>query len=128
VKGRYNDEQIHSPRHRAGLRLRQPAALPAGAQTMKPGLGAVNTVTLTATPSGAGDVGRAEALANMSPEQRQQMQNMMEQHGVQLDVGAGGALTDRMCMTQRNDPSARNSPSSRATASRSLTPAVGHPR
>lgn len=77
------------------------AALPAGAQTMKPGLWELsNTVS-----SGDGQMQSAMAemqkqLASMPPEQRKAMQQMMERNGVQMNIGAGGALTTRMCMTK----------------------------
>jgi hypothetical protein len=77
------------------------AVLPAAAQTMKPGLWALSNQMTSNDPA----VGQAmsamqEHLANMTPEQRQQMQHMMQQHGVQLDIGAGGALQTKVCMTR----------------------------
>jgi hypothetical protein len=41
-----------------------------------------------------------QQLANMPPEQRRAMQQMMEKNGVQMDVGSGGAIRTRMCMTR----------------------------
>jgi len=77
------------------------AALPAGAQAMKPGLWSLSNQVTSSDP----DVAQAmsamqQQMANMSPEQRQQMQKMMQQNGVQLDIGAGGALQTRLCMTR----------------------------
>ena len=76
-------------------------ALPAGAQTMKPGLWSLSNTVTSSDP----DVAQAmsamqQHMANMSPEQRQQMQTMMQQNGVQLDIGAGGALQTKLCMTR----------------------------
>jgi hypothetical protein len=77
------------------------AALPAGAQTMKPGLWSLSNTMTSSDPQVAQAMSAVQQhMANMSPEQRQQMQNMMQQHGVQLDVGAGGALQTKLCMTR----------------------------
>ena len=77
------------------------AALPAAAQTMKPGLWALsNRMTSNDPALGQAMSAMQEHMANMSPEQRQQMQSMMQQHGVQLDIGAGGALQTKICMTR----------------------------
>lgn len=77
------------------------AALPATAQTMKPGLWTLSNKMTSNDP----EIGQAmsamqQHMANMSPEQRQQMERMMQQHGVQLDIGAGGALQTKICMTR----------------------------
>ena len=77
------------------------AALPAGAQTMKPGLWSLsNTMTSSDPQVSQAMSAMQQHMASMSPEQRQQMQKMMQQHGVQLDVGAGGALQTKLCMTR----------------------------
>jgi hypothetical protein len=77
------------------------AALPAAAQTMKPGLWALSNKMTSNDPAlGQAMSAMQEHMANMSPEQRQQMQSMMQQHGVQLDIGAGGALQTKICMTR----------------------------
>jgi len=77
------------------------AALPAAAQTMKPGLWAMSNKMTSNDPAlGQAMSAMQEHMANMSPEQRQQMQSMMQQHGVQLDIGAGGALQTKICMTR----------------------------
>ncbi len=76
-------------------------ALPATAQTMKPGLWELSSKF--SSPDGQMQNMMAEMqkrLATMSPDQRQQMEKMMERNGVQLKSGAGGALTTRMCMTK----------------------------
>jgi hypothetical protein len=77
------------------------AALPAGAQTMKPGLWSLsNTMTSNDPQLAQAMSAMQQHMANMSPEQRQQMQKMMQQNGVQLDIGAGGAVQTKMCMTR----------------------------
>jgi hypothetical protein len=82
-------------------------ALPAGAQTMKPGLWEMNNKM----SGGQMDHAMAEMqkqLAQMSPEERKQMQAAMAQHGVKMMPGAaGGGMVVQMCMTrdmvERND-------------------------
>jgi hypothetical protein len=77
------------------------AAPPAGAQTMKPGLWSLSNTMTSSDPQVAQVMSAVQQhMANLSPEQRQQMQQMMQQHGVQLDVGAGGALQTKLCMTR----------------------------
>lgn len=76
-------------------------ALPAVAQTMKPGLWSLSNTMTSSDPQISQAMSAVQQhMANMSPEQRQQMQKMMQDHGVQLDVGAGGALQTRLCMTR----------------------------
>jgi hypothetical protein len=76
-------------------------ALPAAAQTMKPGLWSLSNTMTSSDPQMAQAMSAVqEHLANMSPEQRQQMQSIMQQNGVQLDVGTGGALQTKLCMTR----------------------------
>ena len=81
-------------------------ALPAGAQTMKPGLWEMNNKT----SGGQMDQAMAEMqkqLAGMSPEQRKQMQAAMAGQGVKMMPGAGGGMAVQMCLTkemvERND-------------------------
>jgi hypothetical protein len=76
-------------------------ALPAGAQDMKPGLWELSNKV--SSPDGQLNTAMAEMqkqLASMPPEQRQAMQQMMERNGVQMNIGAGGALSSRLCMTK----------------------------
>jgi len=77
------------------------AALPASAQDIKPGLWEVNNKVSSSSPQAQAAISEVQRhLASMSPEQRQSMQQMLERNGVQLDIGAGGALQSRMCMTR----------------------------
>jgi hypothetical protein len=77
------------------------AVLPAAAQAMKPGLWTLsNRMTSNDPAVGQAMSAMQQHMANMTPEQRQQMQRMMQQHGVQLDIGAGGALQTKVCMTR----------------------------
>jgi len=77
--------------------------LPAGAQTlnMKPGLWELNNQVSSSDPNIQSAMSEMQKqLANMSPQQRQAMQQMMDRNGVQIKLGAGGALQSRMCMTR----------------------------
>ena len=77
------------------------AALPAGAQIMKPGLWSLSNHMTSNDPQLAQAMAAMQQhMANMSPEQREQMQKMMQQNGMQLDIGAGGAMQTKMCMTR----------------------------
>lgn len=78
-------------------------ALPVAAQNvnMKPGLWELsNKVSSSDGQMQSAMAEMQKQLANMPPEQRQAMQQMMERKGVQMNVGAGGALSTRMCMTK----------------------------
>jgi hypothetical protein len=76
-------------------------ALPAGAQDLKPGLWELsNKVSSPDRQLQATMTEMQKQLASMPPEQRKAIQQMMERNGVQLNIGAGGALTTRMCMTK----------------------------
>ena len=77
------------------------AALPAGAQTMRPGLWSLTNNVSSSDPQMQQAMSAVqEHMANMTPEQRRQLQGMLQQNGVQLDVGAGGALQTKMCLTR----------------------------
>jgi hypothetical protein len=75
------------------------AALPAAAQTMKPGLWEINN---KASGGQAGDAmaEMQKQMAQMPPEQRKQMEAMMAQRGVRMAPAAGGGMTMQMCMTK----------------------------
>jgi hypothetical protein len=76
------------------------AVLPAGAQSMKPGLWEINNKM----SGGQMDQAMAEMqqqMAQMPPEQRKQMEAMMAQRGVKMMPGGpGGGMAIRMCMTR----------------------------
>ncbi|NML61687.1 DUF3617 domain-containing protein [Massilia sp. RP-1-19] len=77
-------------------------ALPCSAQNMKPGLWEINNKM----QSSNGQLEQAmamvhEQMAQMTPEQRKQMQDMMAKNGMQMPtVGAGGSMSVKMCMTR----------------------------
>jgi hypothetical protein len=83
------------------------ACLPAGAQSLKPGLWEISNKM-----KGSSEMDKAMAemqaqMAAMSPEERKQMEAMMGQRGVRMAPAAGGGMTIQMCMTkemvERND-------------------------
>lgn len=79
------------------------AALGAQAQ-MKPGLWEISQ-TMHGAPGGQMDAQMARAqqeLANMPPDQRKMVEQMMAQRGMKMGPGAGGgqAMTMKMCMTR----------------------------
>ena len=76
------------------------AALPASAQTLKPGLWELQHKA-GANP----DIDKAmadmrEQMAQMPPEQRKQMEAMMASRGMQMTPDAGGGMAMRMCLTR----------------------------
>jgi hypothetical protein len=102
------------------------AALPAGAQTMKPGLWEQSSKF--SSPDGRMQGMMAEMqkqLGNMSPEQRQSVQKMMERNGVQLQTGADGALMTRMCMTKEMI-ARREFPVQKGDCKQKATPVAGN--
>lgn len=86
-------------------------ALPlcAGAQpSMKPGLWEM-TQKPQLDPEQQAKMDKArQAMANMPPEKRQMMEQMMSQHGVQMNLGAGGGITLKTCVSkeqaERHEP------------------------
>lgn len=78
-----------------------PSAFSADARSMKPGLWELSSKVSSSDPAvQEGLAAMQQHLANMSPEQRQQIEQAMRQHGVQVDVGPGGAMRTKMCMTR----------------------------
>ena len=75
--------------------------LPAAVQDMKPGLWEQSNNVSSPDAQTQATMSAIQAqLANMSPDQRKGIQQMLERNGVQMDLGAGGAITTRMCMTK----------------------------
>lgn len=100
------------------------AALPAGAQAlnMKPGLWELNNKVSSSDPQMQSAMTEMQKqLANLSPQQRQAMQQMMDRNGVQIKLGAGGALQSRMCMT-RDMIERREFPVQEGACTQTMTP------
>jgi hypothetical protein len=83
------------------------ACLPAGAQSLKPGLWEINNRMKGNAQMDQAMVEMQQQLAAMPPDQRKQMEAMMAQRGARMAPAAGGGMTVQMCMTRemadRND-------------------------
>jgi hypothetical protein len=75
-------------------------ALPAAAQSMKPGLWEMQQKMGGNPQMDQAMAEMQKQLATMSPEQRKQMEGMMAGRGVQVAPGAGGAMAFKVCMTK----------------------------
>ncbi len=74
----------------------------ANAQTMKPGLWEI-TSQMQSGSSGEMVSAMAKAqkeLANMPPEQRKMMQDIMAKQGIQMGTAGGSGMSIKVCMTQ----------------------------
>lgn len=82
------------------------ASFAAGAQALKPGLWEINN-KMDAAGRGDPMAELHKQMAQMSPQQRKQMEAAMAQSGVKMAPGAGGGMAMQMCMTremvERND-------------------------
>jgi hypothetical protein len=77
------------------------SALPAAAQTIKPGLWDLSSQFSSPDKQVQSAMNSAQQyMQNMSPQQRAQMEQMLRQNGVQLDIGSGGAMRTKICMTR----------------------------
>jgi hypothetical protein len=75
-------------------------ALPAAAQQLKPGLWEMSNHVNDSSGRLAGAMAEAQKqMAQMPPEQRRMMEQMLAQHGVQLSSGSPGAMVAKMCLT-----------------------------
>lgn len=90
------------------------------AQTLKPGLW-----EMTSKVSGNPEMEKAmaemrEQMANMTPAQRKQMEQVMAQQGVKMGKGGTGGVSVKICMTQemveRNDFAATQEGDCKTTA------------
>jgi hypothetical protein len=83
------------------------ACLPAGAQSLQPGLWEINNRMKGNAQMDQAMVEMQQQLAAMPPDQRKQMEAMMAQRGARMAPAAGGGMTVQMCMTRemadRND-------------------------
>jgi hypothetical protein len=76
------------------------AAVPATAQTLKPGLWEIQQKVGGNPQMDQAMAEMQKQLAAMPPEQRKQMEAMMAGRGVQVAPGAGGAMAVKVCMTR----------------------------
>jgi hypothetical protein len=99
---------------------------PAMAQDMKPGLWELTNNVASSNGQMQAAISEArKQLANMSPEQRQAMQQMLQRNGVELDVGDGGALRSKMCLT-REMIARKEMPMQQGDCSYKMTPLGGN--
>jgi len=92
----------------AGILCFGTVALPAAAQTMKPGLWEINNKMggEQGAKMAAAQAEMQQQLASMPPEQRKMMQDMLSKQGMSMGSGAGGGMTVRICVTK--EMAARN--------------------
>ncbi|KQZ30390.1 DUF3617 domain-containing protein [Duganella sp. Root1480D1] len=77
------------------------AAAPAMAQTLKPGLWELDNRIASASPEMMAVMAAAQQqMANMAPEQRKAMEQMMARHGVNLGLGDNGGVKLTYCLTK----------------------------
>jgi hypothetical protein len=83
------------------------ACLPAGAQSLKPGLWEINNKMGGNPQLDQAMAEMQKQMAAMPPDQRKQMEAMMAQRGVRVAPSSGGGMAVQMCMTkemvERND-------------------------
>lgn len=86
------------PRHLVAV-LAAALAAAAGAQTMKPGLWEVTQSTHSTDARTQQSLSQMQQqMANMSPEQRKMVEEMMARQGVKMDPAGG--VTAKVCMTR----------------------------
>jgi hypothetical protein len=77
------------------------AACSVGAQTLKPGLWEIQQKMQTSSGDMEKNMSQMrEQMANMSPEQRKMMEDMMARQGVRMGTGSGGGMNVKVCMTK----------------------------
>lgn len=72
----------------------------ASAQTMKPGLWEINNKMQADGKMGQDMAMAQQQIANMPPEQRKMMEEMMAKQGVAMGSGGPGAIATKVCMTK----------------------------
>jgi hypothetical protein len=77
------------------------AASAAGAQSMKPGLWEITSKMQTGSGQMERQMAQAQQqMANMPPDQRKMMEEMMARQGVKMGTAGGGGMTMKVCMTK----------------------------
>jgi len=102
------------------------AALPAMAQSTKPGLWEV-----TSKMGGSAEVDKAMAqmqqqLASMPPAQRKQMEDMMAKQGVGMGSGSDGGISVKVCMTREMIERNEIAPPQQGDCKSTASPRVGN--
>ena len=76
-------------------------ALPALAQQLKPGLWELSNRIASASPETMAVMAAAQQqMANMAPEQRKSLEQMMARHGVSMNLGDNGGVKLTYCLTR----------------------------
>lgn len=103
------------------------ATLPAAAQQldMRPGLWELNNKVSSADPQIQSAMSEMQKqLANMSPQQRQSLQQLMDRNGLQFKLGDGGAIQSTVCMT-REMIERKQFPVQQGECTQNVTPLAG---
>ncbi len=99
------------------------ASFYASAQTMKPGLWEINNKMQADGKRGQDMAKMQQEMANMSPEERKMMEEMMAKHGASVGKGGPGAITTKICVTkemaERNEISSQKEGCKQSASSRS---------
>jgi len=73
----------------------------AGAQSLKPGLWEITNKMQTSSGQMEAQMAQAQQqMANMPPEQRKMMEEMMAQRGMKMGAGGPGGMSVKVCMTK----------------------------
>ena len=73
----------------------------AGAQSLKPGLWEITNKMQTGSGQMEQHMAQAQQqMANMPPEQRKMVEEMMARQGVKMGTAGGGGMTVKVCMTK----------------------------
>nr|MDP2190155.1 DUF3617 domain-containing protein [Rhodoferax sp.] len=110
----------------AVLALLAVAALPAMAQSTKPGLWEINNKM-----GGSAEMDKAMAqmqqqMASMPPAQRKQMEDMMAKQGMSMGAGAGGGISVKVCMTKEMVERNEMPPPQQGDCKSTASPRVGN--
>ncbi len=93
------------------------------AQTMKPGLWEITSQVQGGSGASANAMAEVQKqLANLPPDQRKMMQDMMAKQGVQMGTAPSGGMAVKLCMTQemvdRNEVATQQGDCTQTTAPR----------
>jgi len=88
------------PQHALVATILIAASACAGAQTMKPGLWETNNKMQADGKMGQDMASAQQQMANMPPEQRKMMQEMMAKQGVAMGSDGPGTIGTKVCITK----------------------------
>lgn len=102
------------------------AALPAQAQSTKPGLWEINSKM-----GGSAEMDKAMAqmqqqMANMPPAQRKQMEDMLSKQGMSMGASAGGGISVKVCMTKEMIDRNEIAPPQQGDCKSTASPRIGN--